>query len=122
MWSKKRKKRKINPFPASHQSLNDRRAEPVRLGVSNPNLVFQVATGGELLVPFHAVCMIHVVLGRPCRSRNVAQTCSGQVEAGLAIGECPHDAGPAANLLHDPLQRIVGPDFPPVDVGKGVVG
>jgi len=36
--------------------------------------------------------------------------------------ECSHHAGSAADLLHDPLQRVVGPDFSPVNIRKGVVG
>ena len=38
----------------------------------------------------------HVSFGRPGRSGDVAQPSCSQVEAGLAIGERPHDTGPAA--------------------------
>ena len=65
---------------------------------------------------------VHVALGRPCRSRDVAQPCCGQVETGLAVRKGAHDACSAADLSHDALQRIVGPNLLPVNVREGVVG
>ena len=41
--------------------------------------------------------------------------------ARLAIWERNNHAGTPPDLSHDPLQRIIGADLLPVDVGKGVV-
>ena len=46
----------------------------------------------------------------------------GRIEAALPIGEGADHAGPSADLLHDPLEGIVGPDLDPVAVWEGVVG
>ena len=40
----------------------------------------------------------------------------------IAPLERHHHPGPPSDLLHDPLQRVVGSDFVPLDVRKGVVG
>ena len=40
----------------------------------------------------------------------------------MTVWKCTDDAGSAADLSHDPLERIVGPDLLPVDIRKGVVG
>ena len=40
----------------------------------------------------------------------------------MAIGERADDAGASPNLLHDPLEWIIGAYLLPVDVGKDVVG
>ena len=45
-----------------------------------------------------------------------------QVEAGLAIRECPNDTGTPADLSHDPLQWIVGSNLLPMNVWEGVIG
>jgi hypothetical protein len=43
-------------------------------------------------------------------------------EGRVAVGEGTDHAGAPADLAHDALERIVGPDAPPVLLGKGVVG
>jgi hypothetical protein len=45
-----------------------------------------------------------------------------EVEAGLAVRERADDAGPAPDLSHQPLERIVGADAPPMLFRKGIVG
>ena len=39
----------------------------------------------------------------------------------LAVRERSHDTGSAANLSHDPLERIVCADLLPVDVREGII-
>lgn len=46
----------------------------------------------------------------------------GEIETGLAIGECTDDAGPPPDLPHDAFERIVGADLVPMNVGEGIVG
>jgi hypothetical protein len=46
----------------------------------------------------------------------------GQIERALAIRECAHDTSAAPDLTHDPLERVVGADAPPVLARKGQVG
>ncbi len=65
---------------------------------------------------------VHVAFGGPCSAGDVAQPRGCQVEARLAVRECSNDTGSAANLFHDPLERIIGADLLPVDVREGVVG
>ena len=59
---------------------------------------------------------VHVAFGGPCSAGDVAQPRGCQVEARLAVRECSNDTGSAANLFHDPLERIIGADLLPVDV------
>jgi hypothetical protein len=44
-----------------------------------------------------------------------------QVDRGVAVGEGADDAGASADLAHDALKWIVGPDAPPVLLWKRVV-
>jgi hypothetical protein len=64
---------------------------------------------------------VHVAFGGPCSAGDVAQPRGCQVEARLAVRECSNDTGSAANLFHDPLERIIGADLLPVDVREGVI-
>ena len=43
----------------------------------------------------------------------------GQIERALAVRERTHTPGTAPDLAHDPLERIVGADPPPVLARKG---
>ena len=52
----------------------------------------------------------------------MAQPPGGQVERRLAVGKGADQAGSPADLAHDPLQRVVGPQAPPVGLGETVVG
>jgi len=65
---------------------------------------------------------IHVSAGRPLRPGNVPQPGRGQVDAALTVRERANHPGATADLLHDPFQRVVGPDLGPVDIREGVVG
>ncbi len=40
----------------------------------------------------------------------------------MTVWKRTDDAGSAADLSHDPLERVVGPDLLPVDIRVGVVG
>jgi hypothetical protein len=44
------------------------------------------------------------------------------VETGLTVREGADDAASAPDFFHDPLQRIVGSNLLPVNVGKAIVG
>ena len=65
---------------------------------------------------------VHVALGGPCGAGDIAKPCGRQVEARLAVRESTNNASAPTNLLHDPLEWIVGADLLPVDIGEGVVG
>ena len=52
----------------------------------------------------------------------MAQAGGGQVQAGFAVGERPHDPRSSPDLAHDAFQRVVGSELDPMAVGKGVVG
>ena len=54
---------------------------------------------------------VHVAFGGPCGPRDVAQSCRGEVEARLAIGECTDNTSPSTDLSHDPFERVVGADL-----------
>src|SRR3954447_5267394 len=51
---------------------------------------------------------VHVAFGGPCSAGDVAQPRGCQVEARLAVRGCSNDTGSAANLFHDPLERMSG--------------
>ena len=57
---------------------------------------------------------VHVFLAAPLGARHMAQPRADQHQGGVAIGECPHHAGPAADLTVQPLDHIVGADARPV--------
>ena len=61
-------------------------------------------------------------ISRTRRSSNLAQPCCRQVEARLTIRKGSDHTCAAPDLFHDPLERIVGPDLMPVDVGGGIIG
>src|SRR5215813_7622743 len=45
-----------------------------------------------------------------------------EVERGLTVRECAHDAGAPPDLTQDALERVVGANPPPVLLREGVVG
>ena len=51
----------------------------------------------------------------------MSQSGRGQIETALTIGECTDYPGAAADLPHDPLKGVVGPNFLPVFVWKSIV-
>ena len=64
------------------------------------------------------VLHVHVFLVAPLGARHVAKPRADQHQGGVAIGECPHHAGPAADLPVQPLDHVVGTDAGPVFAGK----
>ena len=52
----------------------------------------------------------------------MAQPRSDQHQGRVAIGECPHHAGPAADFPVQPLDHVVGADARPVLAGKVTIG
>ena len=75
------------------------------------------------MLKFHLAQRLHVhILSRaPLRAGDVFQPGRSQAETGLTIGKGPDDPGPSSNFLHQPLQRIVRPDFAPMAVGEAVI-
>src|SRR4051812_23023164 len=91
----------------------------------NPAASVRDYCSGAYIQATASVCMtlrlierphVHVAFGRPGSAGDVAQPRGCQVEARLAVRECSNDTGSAANLFHDPLERIIGADLLPVDV------
>ena len=76
---------------------------------------FQSCDGGSVILMVHLAQRLHVhILSRaPLRAGDVFQPGRSQAETGLTIGKRPNDPGPSSNFLHQPLQRIVRPDFAP---------
>ena len=68
------------------------------------------------------VLHIHVFLAAPLGTRHVAKSGADQHQGGVAIGECPHHAGAAADLTVQPLDHVVGTDAGPMLAGKIAVG
>ena len=68
------------------------------------------------------VLHVHVFLAAPLSTCHMAQPRADQHQGGVAIGECPHHAGPAADLTVQPLDHVVGADARPVLAGKIAVG
>ena len=64
------------------------------------------------------VLHVHVLLVAPLGTRHVAESRADQHQGGVAIRECPHYAGPAADLTVQPFDHIVGTDARPVFTGK----
>ncbi len=64
----------------------------------------------------------------PCRDSAWSTTgcrrcgAGGQVERRLGVGKGADHASPSADLAHDPLERVVGPQAPPVGFGETVIG
>ena len=52
----------------------------------------------------------------------MAKAGTDQHQGGVAIRECPHYAGPAADFPVQPLDHVVGADAGPVLAGKISVG
>ena len=65
---------------------------------------------------------VHVFFVAPLGARHMAQPRADQHQGGVAIGECPHHAGPAADLPVQPLDHIVGANAGPMLAGKIAVG
>ena len=65
---------------------------------------------------------IHVFLVAPLGARHVAKSGADQHQGRVPIRECPHHAGPAADLTVQPLDHIVGANTRPVFAGKIAVG
>ena len=68
------------------------------------------------------VLHIHVFFAAPLGARHMAQSRADQHQSRVPIRECPHHAGPAADLPVQPLDHIVGADARPVLAGKIAVG
>ena len=68
------------------------------------------------------VLHVHVFLVAPLGARHVAKSGADQHQGGVAIGECPHHAGPAADFPVQPLDHVVGADARPVLAGEVTVG
>ena len=68
------------------------------------------------------VLHVHVFLAAPLGARHMAEPGADQHQGGVAVRECPHHAGPAADLTVQPLDHVVGADARPVLAGKIAVG
>ena len=68
------------------------------------------------------VLHVHVFLAAPLGARHMAEPGADQHQGGVAVRECPHHAGPAADLTVQPLDHVVGADAGPVFAGKIAVG
>ena len=65
---------------------------------------------------------VHVLLVAPLGARHVAESRADQHQGGISVRECPHHAGPAADLPVQPLDHIVGANAGPMLAGKIAVG
>ena len=61
---------------------------------------------------------VHVLLVAPLGAGHMAQPGTDQHEGGVAVRECPHHAGPAADLTVQPLDHVVGADAGSMLAGK----
>ena len=68
------------------------------------------------------VLHVHVFLAAPLGTCHMAKAGTDQHQGGVAIRECPHHAGSAADLTVQPLDHVVGADSGPVFAGKIAVG
>ena len=68
------------------------------------------------------VLHVHVFLAAPLGARHMAEPGADQHQGGVAVRECPHHAGPAADLTVQPLDHVVGADARPVLAGKVTIG
>ena len=64
------------------------------------------------------VLHVHVFLVAPLGARHMAEPGADQHQGGVAVRECPHHAGSAADLTVQPLDHVVGTDAGPVFAGK----
>ena len=64
---------------------------------------------------------VHVFLVALLGARHMAQPRADQHQGGVAVRECPHHAGPSADLTVQPLDHAVGADARPVLAGKVAV-
>ena len=64
---------------------------------------------------------VHVFLVAPLGTCHMAQPRADQHQGGVAVRECPHHAGSAADLTVQPLDYVVGADACPVFAGKVAV-
>ena len=64
------------------------------------------------------VLHVHVFLVAPLGTCYMAKAGTDQHQGGVAIGERPRHAGPAADLAVQPLDHVVGADARPVLAGK----
>ena len=80
------------------------------------------AGNGDVVQSRLQVLHIHIFLAAPLGARHMAKPRADQHQGGVAIGECPHHAGPAADLTVQPLDHVVGADAGPVLAGKIAVG
>ena len=64
------------------------------------------------------VLHVHVFFAAPLDACHMAKPRADQHQGGVAIGECPHHAGAAADLPVQPLNHIVGADARPMLAGK----
>ena len=65
---------------------------------------------------------VHVFLVALLGARHMAQPRADQHQGGVAVRECPHHAGPSADLTVQPLDHIVGADARPMLAGKVTIG
>ena len=65
---------------------------------------------------------VHVFLAAPLGARHMAEPGADQHQGGVAVRECPHHAGPVADLAVQPLDHVVGADARPVLAGEIAVG
>ena len=65
---------------------------------------------------------VHVFLVAPLGARHMAEPGADRHQSGVAIRECSHHAGSAADLTVQPLDHVVGADARPVLAGKIAVG
>ena len=64
------------------------------------------------------VLHVHVFFTAPLCARHMAEPGTDQHQGGVAVRECPHHAGPAADFPVQPLNHIVGANPGPVLIGK----
>ena len=65
---------------------------------------------------------IHVLLVAPLGASYMTQPSADQHQGRIAVRECSHHTGPAADLPVQPLNHIVGANPGPVLIGKITVG
>ena len=68
------------------------------------------------------VLHVHVFLAAPLGTCHMAQLGADRHQSRVLVRECPHHAGPAADLAVQPLDNVVGADARPVFAGKIAVG
>ena len=76
----------------------------------------------QVLLDDFEMLHVHVFLAAPLGACHVAQPRADQHQGGIAVRECPHHAGSAADLSIQPLDHVVGTDARPVLAGKITIG